>query len=366
MIIPPQQKKKRKLRIPLPKMLRLLVLGVLGILVLYAASSAYAAYQAPETRKITTTALRYDNIGQFDYVATLKNTTLFGDKTTLRPGEGTFFKQLINHVNITFSYRFQSSSDANITGDYFVDAVIQTKLWTKTYPLIPRTSFSEQGRSAWFTVTFPLEYSYYDQILAKINEETGVTAQSPILLLRSTVSVFATTLEGAVSSYFTPTINVSLGQKTLEISEKLSFTQPGSITKTTTVNVSEVPERRMLWTTLSLGLLAGLCIAAVLTTSTTEPQTETNKALRKMKKKYEEWIVETTTYPESTGLRKIQIKSLEDLTKISEEIAKPVFLYASPVSENHRFYVLDEPMLYEYVFKPDETKTTTHPLSSIT
>lgn len=331
--------------------------GILIFLLLYSSSSAYAAYQTPESQRITTTVLRYEHISRYDYIASLKNNTVYDNKTTLRPGEGVFFKQLINNITATFSYSFQIDTNASIHGNYSVDAIIQTNLWSKTYSLIPRTPFQDQGKTTYVSVSFPLNYAFYDATLTKINDETGVPAQNPLLLIRSSVSVLATTANNTVSSYFTPTINATLNQKTLEISKELSINQPGSLTKTTTIRNENLSTQRQVWTASCVGCLIGIGILGFLIIQSTKTGNHTDKTLKKIKKKYGEWIVETHTYPEMMIDKKIQIHSLEDLTKVGEELGKPILLYANPDASNHRFFILDQTTAYEYILLPEEEET---------
>ncbi len=338
----------------------LILLGVLLIFFFYFTLSAYGVYQTPSSQKITTTILRYQHLGRYDYIAALKNNTVYDNKTTLRPGEGVFFKQLIRNITATFSYSFQIDTNASISGNYSVDAVIQTNLWSKTYPLIPRTSFKDEGKNAYVTVSFPLDYAFYDSILTKINDETGVLAQNPLLLIRSSVSILATTANNTVSSYFSPSINATLNQKTLEISEDLSINQPGSLTKTSTIIDPDLSSQRLFWTILSFISVVGISILGFLLIRSSPQINHHDKELRKMKKKYGEWIVETSTYPENILYKKIMIPSLEDLSKVSEELGKPILLYAAPDTSNHRFYILDQTTMYEYLLLPKEKKVTQH------
>ena len=78
--------------------------------------------------------------------------------------------------------------------------------------------------------------------------------------------------------------------------------------------------------------------------------------VKKIRKKYDEWIVETEKRPMVKGAEVIPMKSLEDLVKISEELGKPVIYYKSPpdLEEKHTFYVLDETVHYEYVLTDNE------------
>jgi hypothetical protein len=356
------EKKTTRYKLPLPLTMRFAVLAVLAIIFLFTVSSAYTAYQNPTTKKVSTPTLHYNHNSRFDYTVYLKNNTVYNNKTTLRPGEGTIFKQLITHVNASFTDTFQIDQDAFITGNYTVDAILKTTLWTKTYPLIPRTPFTAQGRTAQLTASFPLNYTTYEERLAKINEETGVPAQSPQLIIQSTVVVFATAPNGTVSSVFSPSINVSLNQKTLEISKDLTAYLPGVLTTSRSITLEEVPGQRTLWTVLTIIFLASMPLFMVLTTSSTTPENKTMRELKKIKKKYGEWIVETTTHPIAPVSRNISVNTLEDLSKVSEELGKPILLYTSPDQKEHRFYIFDDTLMYEYELNP-EKKTKEPPVS---
>jgi hypothetical protein len=329
------------------------ILGLIGILLLFSAVNTYRAYQTPTTTQQVTPLLQYNHTGQYDYTVYLKNNTVY-NTTSLRPGIGTYFTKLITHINASFSYTFQIDKDATITGEYTLQASIQTNLWTKTYLLVPRTSFNAQGRTARFTTLFPVNCTSYEELLAKINEETGVPAQSPKLIIQCTVVVYATTANATSSSVFSPSINVSLNQKTLEFSKNLTSYLPGVVTTNSTVTHEEVPTQRILWTALSLIFLASMPLFMFITTSRTPPENDTHKELRKIKKKYGEWIVETTTRPEQPKTQVISVKSLEDLSKVSEELGKPILLYESPDEKEYRFYILEDSLMYEYELKLED------------
>ena len=77
--------------------------------------------------------------------------------------------------------------------------------------------------------------------------------------------------------------------------------------------------------------------------------------MKKINKKYNEWIVEVDTPPKRPlGAEIITMKSLEDLMKISEELGKPVIYHVSNSEGTHSYYVLDEAVPYKYVLYDKE------------
>jgi hypothetical protein len=331
---------------------RATVLGILIILFIYTSVSAYTAYQTPTTKKIETTILHYNHNGQFYYTASLKNNTLYNNKTTLRPGEGTFFTQLISQVDASFSEIYHIDQDAHISGNYTIEAILETNLWTKTCPLVNRTPFTAQGRTAQFTTLFPVNCTYYEELLSKINEETGVSSPNPKLIIRCTVMMLAITTNATSSSVFSPSINVSLNQKTIEFPKNLTSYLPGVVTTNNIVNLTELPTQQILWAALSLIFLASIPLFMLTTTSSTTPKNATYNELKKIKKKYGEWIIETKTEPTQLKPKMISVSTLKDLSKVGEELGKPILLYSDPNEHNHKFYILDETVMYEYDLTP--------------
>jgi hypothetical protein len=317
--------------------------------------STYYAYQASPTQQTTTPLLHYNQLGRFDYTVHLKNNTVY-NTTSLRSGIGTYFTKLVTNINASFTYLFQIDTPATITGAYSIQASIQTNLWTKTYPLVSPTSFSTQGQTGSFNVSFPLNYSLYEQSLQRINDEIGITAQDPRLLIRCMVTLLARTDSGIVSTSISPVLNMSLGQKTIEISPDLTTSKPGTLSETTNIVRPEVYTQRTSWSVITLIVLVGFCGCTLGTESTIQKQTSSEALVQKILKKHHDFIVETDNKPNIVFSQVIMIKSFEDLLKMGEELAKPIMHYSviQQGEKIHIFYVFDETIFYQYEVKPEK------------
>ena len=350
--------KLKKIKIPLT--IRMLAIAVLGIILIISAFSTYAAYQEPTTTEEPYTTLTYRHSSRFNYIVYLTNNTVY-NKTTLYPGEGIIFKQIVDNLNTSFTYNFQFTylqidKSTDISGSYNIQAEIQTDIWTKTYTLVPITSFNSSGKTANFKVDFPIDFPFYDDIVTTINSETGINAPNPLLIIKCNVAVTAKTGNEVIFDSFAPSITVSLNQKTIEISEILSLSQSGSRTGTETVFHQEVVDQRNNWTLFSIIFLIVFLTLLLITTNKIETVSKTEKMLKKINKKYGEWLVKTDKKPETSSSKIITLGTLEDLSKVGEELGKPLIHY-NPVLDNdeeHIFYVLDEKTIYKYVLNVDE------------
>lgn len=348
-------------KIKLQKDLRLSVVIILGILIIVSAYSAYAAYQQPTTTEETQTAVGYTHTGMYNYNVYLTNNSLF-DTNVLSPGQGTYFKKLVDHINASYTYTFRTSISSTIDGKYELTAEVQTSTWTKAFVLISKTSFNSSTSKAQFTINFPINTTIFEDYVTQINNETGVSASDAVLVITCKVLLSADTKYGDINEVFSPPIQVSLGGNIINIDGSLTNTQTGTLETTAEIDHPEVMTQRNNWTIASI-LFVIIFIAFARVTIFTEPESETAIQLKKIKKKYGEWIVETDKLTPPKDAKIISVNSLDDLVKLSEELGKPVIHSTPTLDEEHTFYVFDEAMIYQHVLPEGEQlkKTTRCP-----
>ena len=344
---------KRKV---LPKNIWLAILAVFIVITLISGITTVFAYQEPITTEEKNTVLTYSGNSQFNYLTTLVNNTVY-NKTLLRPGEGIIFKQIVDNITGTHQYQFSISQSATISATYSLKAIIQTDLWTKTYPIIESSSYESTGTRLTVSESFPIDFRFYDNILTTINEEIGINAPNPILLIQASTSVSAKTDEYTISDTFNPEITMSLNRKTIEFSDMLSLSKSGSKTETITINHPEVEEARpsRLLTTFITGFI--LVIYLLVTKMQPTEMSALEKELHKIQKKYGEWIVKAESNPVDPLSKSIMISSMEELSRISEDLGKPMIHYTKG-KKNHMFAVIDDEHIYQHELHVDERKET--------
>jgi len=306
-------------------------------------------YQQPISAKETKKVLNYTSSSQFDYITKLKNNTVY-NKTYLHPNEGIIFKQIVENISGIHHYRFQINKTSTITISYSLSALIKTELWTKTFTLIPSKTIIQNGTVNAFTETFPIDYKFFDSVLTNINDEIGITAPNPILLIRASITVSAKNAEYEIYESYTPEITMSLNQKTIDFSEILSTTQSGSRTRLISIDNPGVIEARSNSFLSSIGFMIIIIIFTLFTKIESSNQSIIDKKIKKIRKKYGEYIVDLDEISSSLykDQKKISVKNIEDLVKISEEIGKPIFRFFK--ENKHIFYVNDEHIFYTYIF----------------
>jgi len=321
-----------------------------------------SAHQTPHIIMQPDIVAHYTQTGDYTYVVYLKNNTLY-ELPLLLPNQGVFFKQIINNINASVSYSYTSDINGRITGNYSMDAEIKTDLWTKNYPLIDRVPFSSNGSTATFTQVFPINYSFYDNVVTQINTETGIPASNPKLIFHTTVILTQETAEGTIHAQLTPDLSMTLTQKILEIPNNLSSKQTGTLTHQIIIKNESIILQRNLF--LGITVLFGLILSGLLflTKNTPESITSTDIIINKIYKRNGEWIHKTVTPPPTALQHTLRFASIEDLVKIGEDLNKPIFHYTIPNSQKHVFYILDGTTTYLYELNPEENHNQSTPLT---
>lgn len=351
----PKKKVKTKMkRIALPEKIWFAIVGFLLIAFIFSTYTTMAAYQTPTMTDESYVRLTYSSSAKYNYVVELENNTVY-NKTRLSPGEGIIFKQIVKEINASMTYTFQIDQNAEISGTYYIQAIIKTDLWTKIYTIVPSKSFTSNGRSSRFEQYFPIDFSFYDSVVSIINSEIGLNAPNPILIIKCPIAVNAKTSDTTIYETFEPEITVSLNQKTIEISDILSLQKTGSRTGTRQVFNQDVVDNRNNWTAYSVIILVVSLLFLIATKGESAVISKQDIVLKKIQKKYGEWMVDTKAKPVRLNSKIIPVNSLDDLSKVGEELGKPILHYTSEFNNDffHSYYVVDENAAYEYVLKTE-------------
>jgi len=342
---------------PIQKNLRLAIIIVFSIIFILSSYSTYAAFQQPTTTEKTITTCEYSHTGKFSYIVYLKNNSIYNNASTLYPGQGIIFKKITDHINASFSYTFTCNQTATVQGHYTVYATVQTDLWSKNYIIIPKTEFNTPH----FTITFPINYTHFEEIVSTINDEIGVNAKTPTLNMTCSVTLSALTTPETIHESFSSLLSMPLEKNTIEFDSDLTRYQTGSLEGITLVPQPSMIEQKTNGIIISLISFIIIVLFAVFTASRDISVNVIEKQVKKIKKKYGEWIVEVEQLPETKKTGTVSVKTIDDLTKISEELGKPIIHYqnSSNPDGKHEFYVLDGKTTYQYVLNADGGITKT-------
>jgi len=332
-----------------------IILISLLILVIYGISSLYYTYQIPEVETQTIPLCEYRHIGNYDYEAKLKPNIIY-NKTTLKPGEGPLYLRITESLNLTFTYTFQSNKEANSTIKYSVQEYLQSPKWTKQLnTTITETTINETGNQIEIPVNNipPISIATLESLANQINQEIGVSTSEYNATITTKIQIIAETSEGTINELFNPTLAIAFKRGTTEgdllIIQGLENTKTGAITQEHTIHRDWVINQRYGSYALTLVALIGLALTAWAYSKTKPTKKEKpEKYLEEIIEPYEEIIAELTQEPiQKAPITTLTMKSMEDLVKIADSLAKPI-LHVEKEENKHFFYVLHETTRYEY------------------
>jgi hypothetical protein len=340
-------------RIKLPYKIRLSIIGILFLFLIFSIFNVTAIEEEPKTTFKTDILFVYNQYGDFDYTFHLTDNTVYDGRKTIKPADNLIaFRNIVDHIDASFTYSFTSTEDsASISGEYTLTARIISDMWSKKFTLA--TGQFDNN----FDEDFPIDYLYYENVTDRINTETGVPTTNPQLIIECNIyNLKIQSNQGTINvENFNPSITIPLNEKIIDISDTLRHSITGEKTKNEKITSSTSTKEENQWTSNSYIFIIIIIIFTLVTRGDAKKLNEIEKQVKKINKKFNEWIVEIDKTPNRPiGAELINMKSIEDLMKISEELGKPVIFHESEIDGTYSYYVLDETVHYKFVLYDKE------------
>jgi hypothetical protein len=277
---------------------------------------------------------------------------------TLVTNPATIFGKLVDRMNVNLNYNFTPDMPVrNVSESVTVNAFLEnTDVWAKTFVLAATTN--ESGN---FQLNIPVDMPQIMQTLDNIRSELGISSGEYKLTLQAEVKVTGLTDFGPISDIFSPTLTTSLDKGIIQWEEDRIQSKTGSLDKEEVVtntgkylgmDIDTV--RIVLVILLALFIISSLYFGWLFFTRPAAKQSAIEKERRKIYKKYGGRIVETVSSPK--GWSTVNVISMEDLIKISDELGKPITSKTTELSEEkYVFSVLDGSNCYQYVLEDTES-----------
>ena len=337
-------------RVKVGKLAKILLI-VFVCLTVISALSIYYTHQLPTYETKTTTLCTYQHSGTYDYVAELKPNIIYGNKTTLTPGEGTLYTAIVDHINITFTYVFDSNpKPENSTLEHQIMIQLESPgKWTKTLSDAEAQETLKLTSSLNFTMQ--VNCTRVKELVDNIDKETGARSTTYNINIKPAIHVVANVTAETKDEIFTPELTVAFkteAEKGNYIAiEKLNQTKPGALTETHQIPLPEVEFQRTTSYVTTASTTIALTISAFLYIRY-KPAPPPTKMIEKLTAPYKELIAKTTK-PAPETKTTIEMETLEDLAKIAEILARPI-LHTTEAKE-HTFYIIDNNTKYQHKTK---------------
>jgi len=322
-----------------------ILLSLFTVLTLISLLTVYATHQTPTEETTSNTLCTYGSIATYDYTAVLEPNTIYSNKTTLKPNEGTLYTKITRQINITLTYTFHATLPADTTITYSLTQTLKTAtLSHQINTTTPTTTNQTQ-----IQITIPrIIKTELDPIMSKIATETGTTAPSYYSLdITPTFTISANTTAGQINQIFTPTLTIEFkrtDQGDVTTIDDLHQTKTGEITENETIIRYDILYQRYASYILIAISIAGLFPSTYFYIKT-KPKTE-QIPLDKIIAPYKDLIIEAKeppkTPPETTI---INVETIQELAKTAEILAKPIILTRKP---QPTLTIIDQNTIYQH------------------
>lgn len=326
------------------------MLLILATLTLVVGGGTLFMLLQPEKRVVTSERTRYEHAGEFRYTATVTPSVVYESATVESPPDGSpgppIYTSLLRNLRVDFDYALKAEGPAQVEGD--ISAYLSISAgeggWTRTLSLLDSSPFEGTSASAGFHV----DIDRIRSLIAVAEEQTGFSPSRYQLAVVARIDVSGE-VEGPVDEVFLAELPMELGSTLLSIDENLVVsevvTEPEQVIVANHLELVglSVPVglgRAVLWTTLAMLLVAGGGYALAVRRSLGRGP------VAWIRLRYGPLIVPVTgTSPDQA--RPVEVTSISDLVRLAKGAEQMVF-YDQPGPGEHRFFVPDGPVTYEY------------------
>ena len=340
-----------KLKFTLNRRNALIFAAIFGVLSAIALAAALYYFSVPAEAEVVTDLWSYRSKANYDVVAYLKSNNFY-NKTTLRPEEGTLYSRIIDRLNIVFSYGFESNKPISGSVDYFVSIVIRTPAWEKVLETTSLKTVPLDAASRGFKEQYIVVIDDYWNVVRAFDKEIGTNTNEFNITYQYFVNVKAQSGSDKINGKMAPSIDISVKPRSSEgdiiALGRRDYTYPGSVEKRETVQIVSIfGIYRYQYRYLAIGgFIVASSAFAFFIWSYVKMTPKKEKPITDLIRPYKEVVAEAMEPIRRRGEIVITMNNLEDLVKVSDNLAKPILHTRN--GKTHTFYLYDGPNRYEY------------------
>ena len=317
--------------------------ALLAVLLALSLYGYYSFNRMPSTRSKNNVDLRYEQKADYSYIALVKPSLLYDNRTEITEGEPLYTK-LVERLSITLQYELtQDPNPVEMTDPklkYEASATLSGGDWVKTYHLGSRSP-----RPTNFSETYTLNLTEIEDIVDTIGEETGTHIYAYTYEIAPQIHLMASAGGETIDTEFAPSLTISFEGGKI-VFEGIRNTKTGTVTHRETEPKTwsffgwpmEVRSLRRASIVASISTFTLLAVSVRFTLQ----ERASRPILERLSGEIRDKIIEASEPPERIERATIKVGSLEDLAKISEETFKPI------IHHYDVFHVLDGDVRYEY------------------
>ncbi|MGQ9781603.1 MAG: DUF5305 family protein [Nitrososphaeria archaeon] len=251
-----------------------------------------------------------------------------------------------------FKHDFESNKPVIGSIDYFATVTIRTPAWEKVLETTSLKTAPLNGTSRHIKEEHMIEIDKFWETVRTFDKETGTNTNEFNITYRYFVYVQAQSGPNKINEKITPSVDLAVKPRSgagdvITIGNQ-DYTRPGSVVKKEAVQIISIfGIYRYQYRYLSIAASSiTIVVFTFLTRSIVKTGPKKEKSIIDLVKPYREVVAEATEPIYRRGGIVITVNNLDDLAKVSDNLAKPILHTKS--GRTHTFYLYDGPNRYEY------------------
>lgn len=306
---------------------------------------------------------QYGSKANIDYTVILDDNPIYSDKVR-KKGE-TYVSTYVDYIDVSYDYIFNCEYEADIKATYSIKAYIEGAIgeddnkkviWSKqSYELSP-TEAKIVDKTFDINKDIRVNFQQYREFATKIVEETKI-GTNVILKLCMDIDIVAITEKGKINEQMAPNIIIPLSNGYFDIKEDYQKERVEAINIIESIRVKTDYKQIIVY---CMALLVSIAVTVIFALNTKgELMDPLQVKINQILKNYDEQLICVNT---EIDIKQpcMMVSSMEDLSKISDEINQPILYLNSEdkrditlfvLNDVHRSYVLDLRSEYVQVYK---------------
>ncbi len=329
----------------------LLIFGITAIIII--SFLLYKVLKDPGLQEEKVSVYSYTQKGSINYKVNIKPSILYDEETI---GEDKIiFTSLLDNIDTVFKYEFNGDGKGDISGDYEVICMVEgytgseeniTTFWKKQFTLLEKKPFKSSSKHIVFEEIIPIYVEPYNDFANKVLDEIKVGAQSNMTVIWN-INIKVKTDKGIVEEKLSPTMSIPLNRDYFEISGERIIEKPGNIEVTNKVMLP-INKRLVLVYSVAIGLFFSFIMILVFFAEGVIITDPLERKLKTIFKSYGDRLVALNSELAGVGENYNEVKSIEDLVRIADELGRPIMYRYRKDSENiSNFYLCDEKQIFK-------------------
>ena len=272
-----------------------------------------------------------------------------------------YISSLIDHIDVTTKYSFQSTEDIQYTYMYEIEAKAKgvfaesddraNEVWSKTYQIAPKDTQTGTGRTINIDKTVSIDYNQYNAIMSDFRNTFGLSIEAEVdVTFKITITGGLPGQEQTLKETANNVLQIPLLKSTVQI--KPSFQNSGKNTVTAAAKSNQEINLPMLIFAVSL-LLFTIYMFIIFTRKLIKVTKKSEYVIRlnKILKDYGDIIAESGNLPDLSQYDVVSIKHFQDIIDIEEELHSPII--CSEIREDLEtwFIIIYDKTAYRYILK---------------